>query len=285
MARLPAIFESGRWQMSLGERAAIEGLLAQRKPPLSIEIGTAEGGSLDRIAAYSDEVHTIDILPLKSAQPDHVHLHVGDSKKVLPRLLERFAAEGRNVDFVLVDGDHSSEGVKADVLNLLGSPAVGKTVVVLHDTMNEAVRIGIEDALIDTHPKVAYMELDFLPGYMARSGPFADELWGGLGLMIIDAERGRSRNEPAYDEVRYDQYEMIRRMGGSFRVEPGVKGAEAEDYGVRRIQALLDELHEMRMLLDEVLRSGSWRMTAPLRKLKRAAGFGDAGRSETDARR
>jgi hypothetical protein len=270
MARLPPIFESARWQMSFGERAAIEGLLAQCRPSLSIEIGTAEGGSLDRIAAYSAEVHTIDIVPLDAAQPQHVHVHVGDSKRVLPRLLQQFVAKGRNVDFVLVDGDHRSEGVKADVLNLLRSSAVGKTIIVLHDTMNESVRTGVEDAKLERHPKVSYLELDFLPGYMARSGPFADELWGGLGLVLVDADEEGSRSGSTYDEVRYDQYEMIRRMGGSFSEEPGVRSAKAEAYGVRRIQALSDELHWMRGLLDEVLRSGSWRMTAPLRSIKRA---------------
>jgi hypothetical protein len=256
--------------MSFGERAAIEGLLAQCRPSLAIEIGTAEGGSLDRIASYSAEVHTIDIVRLDTAQPRHVHVHVGDSKRVLPRLLEQFAVERRNVDFVLVDGDHRSEGVKADILNLLRSPAVGRTVIVLHDTMNESVRTGVEEAQLETHPKVTYVELDFLPGYMARSGPFAEQLWGGLGLVLVDAEQEGARRGSTHDEVRYDQYAMIRRMGGSFSEEPGMSSAEAEAYGVRRIQALSDELHWMRGLLDEVLRSGSWRMTAPLRSMKRA---------------
>jgi hypothetical protein len=147
---------------------------------------------------------------------------------------------------------------------------VARTVIVLHDTMNESVRTGIEDAQLDTFPKVSYVELDFLPGYMARSGPFADQLWGGLGLVLIDDEGERPRGDSAHDEVRYDQYEMIRRMGGSFSGTPGAGTADAEAYGMRRIQALSDELHRMRGLLDEVLRSGSWRMTAPLRSMKRA---------------
>ena len=33
------------WQMTLGERAALEGLLARLRPALAVEIGTAEGGS------------------------------------------------------------------------------------------------------------------------------------------------------------------------------------------------------------------------------------------------
>ena len=52
------------WQMAPGERAAIEGLLAQIEPALAIEIGTAQGGSLRRIAHYSAEVHAFDLRSL-----------------------------------------------------------------------------------------------------------------------------------------------------------------------------------------------------------------------------
>ena len=55
------IFTRPEWQMSLGERAVLEGLVAQLSPDLSIEVGTAEGGSLARIAAHSAEVHAIDL--------------------------------------------------------------------------------------------------------------------------------------------------------------------------------------------------------------------------------
>lgn len=44
------------WQMSLGERAAFEGVLAQLRAKLAVEIGTADGGSLERIATYGAEV-------------------------------------------------------------------------------------------------------------------------------------------------------------------------------------------------------------------------------------
>jgi Methyltransferase domain len=256
--------------MSLGERAALEGLLAQIRPRLSIEIGTAEGGSLDRIAAYSDEVHAFDLYPPQAAQPQHVHLHIGDSKKTLPELLDRLASEGRNVDFALVDGDHTTEGVTADLVNLLASPAVERTVIVLHDTMNESVRIGLRDARLESIPKVSYVELDFLPGYMARQGEFADELWGGLGLVLVNASGGRWRGDSVYDDHRFDAYEMIRRMGGSFSADGTSRDEDAESYGVRRIQALSDELHRLRGILDEMHRSMSWRMTEPLRALKRS---------------
>jgi len=81
-----------------------------------------------------------------------VHLHTGDSHVLLPELLARFTAEGRNVDFALVDGDHSSEGVRRDVEALLCSPAVRSTFIIAHNTGNEIVRAGLDAVRYDAWP-------------------------------------------------------------------------------------------------------------------------------------
>jgi Methyltransferase domain len=192
--------------MSFGERAALEGLLSQLMPGVSIELGTAQGGSLERIAFHSDEVHTFDLVdpPLRRGDFPNVRFHVGDSHKLLPEALSELASEGRNVDFVLVDGDHSTEGVREDVENLLRSPALGRAVIVMHDTANEMVRRGIESVHFDAYPKVAYVELDFVCGYMFREASLRHELWGGLGLVVLDASRkayfaGSARQTRYYD--------------------------------------------------------------------------------------
>ena len=49
-------------------------------------------------------------------------------------LLGELADAGRNVDFVLVDGDHSTEGVARDVVDLLGVAVRRHTIILLHDT-------------------------------------------------------------------------------------------------------------------------------------------------------
>lgn len=173
------------WWMGLGERAAIEGLLSVLKPALAVEIGTGEGGSLNRIAAHSREAHSFDFAPRVANEPADVTLHRGDNHVLLPQLLLDFSRRGRNVDFVLVDGDHTAAGVKRDLEDLLASEAVSRTVIVLHDTMNEDVRSGIESVRFEDHPKVVYVDLDFVQSYQARTSPLA-EFWGGLGLVVID---------------------------------------------------------------------------------------------------
>lgn len=186
------LLAEGVWQMSLGERVAIEGLLSAIKPELAVEVGTAEGGCLRRIALHSDEVHSFDLVtPSVPGLPDHVHLHTGDSHVLLPQVLEGFAAAARNVDFALVDGDHSAEGVRRDVEALLASPAVADTVIVAHDTGNEEVRRGLDAVAYDAYPKVAHVDLDLVPGHLG-AGRFPGELWYGLGIIVVDAAR------PAY---------------------------------------------------------------------------------------
>jgi hypothetical protein len=181
--------KDSEWMMTFGERAALEGLLSQVGPTLALEIGAGLGGSLRRLAAHSDEVHEIDLAdpPSYARELANVHWHKGDSHVLLPQLLARFAEEGRNVDFALIDGDHTAEGARRDMEDLLSSPATGRTFILAHDTMNESVRSGLEQVAYERIPKVAYVDLDFVPGCMFRAPIWRYQLWGGLGLIVVDA--------------------------------------------------------------------------------------------------
>jgi predicted O-methyltransferase YrrM len=171
-------------QMSFGERAALEGILSQCKPRLAIEIGTYEGGSLRFLAAHCEEVHTFDLYDVVEDRSalGNVSYHVGDSKRLLPELLERLEADRRDVDFALIDGDHSADGVYGDLASLLDSPAARSTLILLHDTMNEETRAGIERAELSARANVVYHELDFIPGYEFVGGHFDGQVWGVLDL-------------------------------------------------------------------------------------------------------
>ena len=126
---LQDILHEPAWQMSYGERAALKGIIADLRPAVAIEIGTGDGGSLRRIAAASGHVHAFDRYqpsPELVALPN-VTFHTGDSHEMLPRVLAQLADAGTNVELVLVDGDHTAEGVKRDVLDLLASPAIASS--------------------------------------------------------------------------------------------------------------------------------------------------------------
>jgi 2-polyprenyl-3-methyl-5-hydroxy-6-metoxy-1,4-benzoquinol methylase len=216
--------------MRFGERCALEGLLSFLKPNLSIEIGTAQGGSLHRIAEHSDEVHSFDIVPEVSdtgRRFPNVQFHTGDSASLVPELLADLAERGRNVDFALVDGDHTAEGVQRDARALLDAPACRQTVIVFHDAANDEVRAGLEALGLADHPKVALALLDFVPGYVVASGPRRFEIWNGLALVILDEHR---RGNGAFvDSEMYDAAALNRRMRDQLRDELGANGQRAEE--------------------------------------------------------
>jgi hypothetical protein len=176
--------------MAYGERFAIEGLLGQLRPALALETGTAQGGSLRRIAHYAEEVHSFDIDPhaasLNNEVPNAV-FHIGDSAELLPAALAQFAEAGRHLDFALIDGDHTAEGVQRDTQALLSSDACRNTVFVFHDTANDDVRAGLDALNLPAHPKVILSLLDFVPGYLCvRDHPtYPLATWNGLGLVIL----------------------------------------------------------------------------------------------------
>ena len=116
-----------------------------------------------------------------------VRTHTGDGRRA-PAGLPR-AARGRGADHqaqYYVDGDHTAGGVLRDVEDLLASPALGPSVIVMHDTTNEDVREGLLAASLDGHPSVAYLDLDFVAGHLSGAEHYAGQLWGGLGLVIVD---------------------------------------------------------------------------------------------------
>jgi hypothetical protein len=131
-----------------------------------VEIGTAQGGSLRRIAAHSDEVHSFDLVPPPDdvARLENVSFHTGDSHELVSQYMAQTAADARSVDFVLIDGEHSADGVRQGIVDVLGSDAVTCAVIVLHDTSSPDVRRGIEAARVAEHQKLALFEPDLVPG-------------------------------------------------------------------------------------------------------------------------
>lgn len=256
--------------MSFGERAALEGVLSERKPRLAIEIGTYEGGSLSFLARHCEHVHTFDLDDLVEdrARYDNVTFHIGDSKLLLPALLNELEREDREVDLALVDGDHSAEGVRGDLQNLLDSSATRSTLILLHDTMNEETRRGIESVGLAAHPKVVYYELDFVPGYEFAGGHFDGQVWGGLGLVLTgDSLLEGYRESPAQTRYR-EPFELLqgaRSLSTELQVAREQLHAAREELENARVSA-----QRSRALIAAMQSSLSWRLTEPLRWAKHA---------------
>lgn len=229
---------SPHWQMRYGERFVLEGVLATLKPRLSIEIGTAQGGSLGRIAAHSEEVHSFDIVPeiedLKGEMPN-VRTHVGDSAVLVPEFLSGLEDEGKEVDFALVDGDHSAAGVRRDAEALLASDACRRTVIVFHDAANDDVRAGLEAVRFEDHPHTVFANLDFIPGYLVADPVRRLEIWNGLAIVLLDSDR----QEPRIEEFAFFDSALVLRQARE-RAH-----ARSRDIGAAPMQAAPGQAHTL----------------------------------------
>lgn len=180
------------WQMTSAEQSALLWHLQCWKPKLSIEIGTYKGGSLQAIAKYSDEVISVDIDPKVGQrlgdQFPNTRFVAGDSTIVLPDLVKELNQSGRHADFVLIDGDHSKQGVKRDIEAILSLHPLRQTTVLMHDSFNPDCRAGMLEANWQDSPHVHAVEIDFIPGIYhqhAYDTAAARTMWGGLARVDI----------------------------------------------------------------------------------------------------
>lgn len=251
---MPATFDllsRGDWAMLPGERAALKGVLSALRPSLSIEIGTDKGGSLELIAAHSETVHAFDLVRAPEVTPERfptVSFHIGDSHELLPQVLEQLSSAERSVDFAFVDGDHTAAGVRKDLEDLLSSPTVTDTVILVHDTLNQRVRAGLEQVDYSAFGKVRLVDLDFVQGRALRED---GELWAGLGIVVTGFALGPEAGGPA--------------VYGAPEVYAGLAASARPDY--EPLAEVEQELATQRELLSMMESSLSWRLTAPARSV------------------
>jgi hypothetical protein len=149
-----------------------------------------------------------------------VTLRVGDAHEQLPRELAGLATVGRSVDFVLVDGDHSAPGVRADISDLLASPAISRTVILAHDSLNEEVRAGLDAVPYGEYEKVRWIDLDFVRGGVARLPGLEGQCWGGFALILVD-ESGPAGDGDVRDWTWFPQTEIAWPRAQAIRARVG----------------------------------------------------------------
>ena len=177
------------WMMAPAEQIALLFMLEQLRPKVAIEIGTRFGGSLQVLARFCDRVYSLDIDPEVPRRLDgkfqNVEFLIGPSDQKLPPLLDRLQRENAELSFALVDGDHSAEGVRNDIENLLTFKPNVPLYIIMHDSFNPGCRAGLRMARWSSSPYVHSVELDFVPGTVNPSPAFRNQLWGGLAMGIL----------------------------------------------------------------------------------------------------
>lgn len=184
-------FLEGTWQMSNSERTALLYLLQRINPELSIEIGTYHGGSLAPISKYSKDVYSFDIDHSKFNKEkfNNAEYITGDSKITVPRIINQLNNDERNLEFVLIDGDHSENGVRTDIESILNYIPKKPLYIIMHDSFNPYCRLGILNAPWESSPYVHHVELDFIHGIFHQGKEFYRQMWGGLALAILLPEK------------------------------------------------------------------------------------------------
>jgi len=195
------MFDDSRfhWQMTRCEKFAFASLLEVAKPDVAIEIGTYKGGSLNLIAKHARKVYSIDVSPecreSLSRHFSNVEFHTGSSVQLIPAVLESIKNNSEKLGFVLIDGDHSTPGVKADIEAILEYIPQAPVYIIFHDSFNPPARQGILSADWQKSEYVHYVEVDFIPGvyhFHAFDTAPPHSMYGGLAvaMMLPDKRKG-----------------------------------------------------------------------------------------------
>ncbi|EEG77191.1 glycosyl transferase group 1 [Dethiobacter alkaliphilus] len=190
------------WLMSFEERIVLLYLLNKINPEVSLEIGTNLGGSLAPISYYSRNVYSCDVMHDKIDKDDfgNVQFCTGDSKVTVPIIIDQLNKEDAFLQFVLIDGDHSETGVKADINNILRYQPKKPLYILIHDSFNPDVRTGIIKAEWEESPYVHHIQLDFVQGVLLQSPEFNKQMWGGFALAVLLPEK---REKELNFEMKY----------------------------------------------------------------------------------
>ncbi len=180
-----------KWQMMPWERIALTGVLSRVRPKGAIEVGVYHGGSLSLASQYAEHIIAIDIdpeVPGRVPAPPNCEFLIAPSTEAIPQAFAKHSAAERPVNFVLVDADHSAEGVRRDLELVLQYVPTEPMFVIMHDTGNPDTRRGVLSVDWAANPHLAVVECDFVPGQIIEHSVVngRGEIWGGLGLAYLD---------------------------------------------------------------------------------------------------
>lgn len=177
------------WFMTDAERCMLIALLENIRPECAIEVGTYKGGSLSVLSRFSKKVYTLDIDPACREQFEsrfsNVEFITGSSHDTLPALFYQLEKRNEAFEFILIDGDHSRDGVKRDINNILKYKPGKPLYIVLHDSFNPGCRQGMIEAEWAVSPYVHSVELDFVPGTFSATPDCYKQMWCGFALSIM----------------------------------------------------------------------------------------------------
>jgi hypothetical protein len=172
------------WLMDHNERAGMYMVLQLSRPRVIIEIGARFAGTTALFSQLAEHVYVVDIDPgvRDRCEPlSNVTVMIGNSSDIIPGLIDRLNAQHGGWDFALVDGDHTTTGVRNDLNALIARRPLRRAYVTMHDSFNPECRKGILQVEWD-HPWVHQVEVDFTIGNLMPQPHVFGGMWGGIAL-------------------------------------------------------------------------------------------------------
>lgn len=181
-------------------------IVAEKNPKTIMEIGTHRGGTLWVWSRIADQAEQIISLDLRFGEfgggyhPNRQRLYrsfVADRPKTEMTLMQMDSHQqetlnnvlallnGRPVDFLFIDGDHTYEGVKRDFE--LYSPLVSEGgIVAFHDLIPRDGNYGVHLLWRELKPKFRHFEFIDKP----------DQKSMGIGVLFMEREKNSNSFQP-----------------------------------------------------------------------------------------
>jgi hypothetical protein len=140
---------------------------------------------------FCQRILAIDIDPAvrqRFTLPNNAELWIGSSADLIPRALNDFQKRELPLEYVLIDAEHSANGVERDINLVLQHRPTAPMVILIHDSGNPGCRAGILSAGWKANPYVHSVQCDFVPGQIIEHSikDGRGEVWGGLALAYLD---------------------------------------------------------------------------------------------------
>jgi len=165
-------------------------ILARRKPKLILEVGTARGGTLFLFARVSSPDAVIISIDLPSGYHElkvplyksfaiynqkinliRENSHDFSTLKIVKKILE-----GRKLEFLFIDGDHTYEGVKKD-FKIYGSLVKEGGLVAFHDIVAHPPEAGCKVNMFWNEITYAYKCVEVVKD--------RGQKWAGIGIIYM----------------------------------------------------------------------------------------------------
>jgi cephalosporin hydroxylase len=251
-------------------------IIHELRPDFIIETGTYWGGSALFLASVCEmlghgEVITVDIRPIAESQatrPAHPRITYIEGSSVAPDVVAdvRRRIDGAQTVMVILDSDHGREHVFNELK-------------VWSDVVTEGSYLIVEDSNVNGHPVLP----EFGPGpmeaielFLAMNDDFAPDRSREKFLLTANPSGFLKRVGGSAVEARLlaaeqqvQQAEQARRASDAQIEEMRLALAAAEQL-LQEVATERDALTQAQAERDQVVQSVSWRLTAPLRAVKKS---------------